>query len=253
MTRSIDLNADLGEGSPHDAALMALASSVNIACGGHAGDAGSIRSAIARAVAAGCAIGAHPGYEDPGHFGRRPLALPPAEVAAQLTRQLERFLAIATECGVPIHHVKPHGALYLQACGDPELAATVAGTIAGLLPGTMLYAPAGSGLQHAAIQAGLRPVAEAFADRRYRADGTLVPRSHPAAVLGDPEQALAQALRISRQGEVVTIDGTCIPMPARTLCVHGDGPETLTLLRRLREQLLADGWAIQPPTGGLSG
>lgn len=243
---SIDLNADLGEGSPDDRAMMGLASSVNIACGGHAGDTASIHDAISRAMQAGCAIGAHPGYEDPAHFGRRPLELPQAEVIAQLRRQLERFVAIAAASGAVVHHVKPHGALYLQACSDAGLADTLCRTIASLIPGTMLYAPAASALAHAADQAGLAVIAEAFADRRYLDDGSLAPRSHPAAVIDDPAEAVSQALRIITRHEATTVGGSTLPLHARTLCIHGDGHGATTLLKRLRDALTTNGWTIAP-------
>lgn len=244
---TIDLNADLGEGSPDDAVMMGLASSVNIACGGHAGDAASIRHAITLALEAGCAIGAHPGYEDPNHFGRRPLDLPQAEVEDQLRRQLQRFITIATASGAAIHHVKPHGALYLQACSDVRLAAIVCDTIARLLPGTMVYAPAASTLANAAAQAGLAVVAEAFADRRYLDDGSLAPRNHPDAVITDPDKAVAQALRIVGCHEAATLGGSTTRLPARTLCVHGDGRSAAVLMKRLRGELTNTGWTIAAP------
>ena len=244
---SIDLNADLGEGSPDDAVMMGLASSVNIACGGHAGDEASIRHAITLALEAGCAIGAHPGYEDPTHFGRRPLDLPQAELTDQLQRQLRRFITIATASGTGIHHVKPHGALYLQACSDVRLAAIVCETIARLLPGTMVYAPAASSLAPAATQAGLTLVAEAFADRRYLDDGSLAPRSHPDAVITNADEAVAQALQIVTLHHATTLGGSITPLPARTLCVHGDGHGAAVLMKRLRGELTGDGWAIAAP------
>jgi UPF0271 protein len=244
MIAAIDLNADLGEGGPHDARLIPLASSVNIACGGHAGDESTMRRALDLALAAGVAVGAHPGYEDPAHFGRRRLALPADAVTDLIHRQIARFLAAAAEAGAPVHHVKPHGALYLQACTDPDLAAAVAGAVAGIIPGCRIYVPAGSALATAGAAAGLRVVPEGFADRRYQDDGNLVPRSHPDAVIDDPAETMRQALQIAMDQQVTTISGNIIHLPASTLCVHGDGEDAVGLLGSLRRALVDAGVRI---------
>ena len=242
---AIDLNADLGEGGSQDEQLIALVSSANIACGGHAGDAGTMRAAIDAALAAGVAIGAHPGYEDRAHFGRKPQNLGPAAVAEQVSRQIERFAAIASRAGAEIHHVKPHGALYLQADQDPELAAAIAGAAARIVPGCEFYVPPGGALARAGQAAGLIIRPEGFADRRYLPDGRLVPRSQPGAVIEDLETAVAQALRIACKHQVTTTDGGDFPLPAETLCVHGDGHEAVELLRALRQALEAAGFTIR--------
>jgi UPF0271 protein len=228
--RSIDLNVDVGEGGRHDEALVRLASSANIACGGHAGNEHTIRTAMAAAIAAGAKVGAHPGYEDRDHFGRRPLDLPAAEVAAMMERQLVGFARLATEAGVAVDHVKPHGALYHQADASETLARLVLAAVRDGIGACRLIAPPGGWLGRLAEEFGLIPVAEGFADRRYGADGRLVPRGEPGAVIEDPEAAACQALGLA---------GT-----VGTLCVHGDGLAALRVLAGVRSALEADGWRI---------
>ncbi len=238
--RTIDLNADLGEGGSHDAELMALASSVNIACGGHAGNATTMRTAIELAITHQVAIGAHPGYEDPRNFGRLPLKLPLQEISDLVSRQLETLASITSA----IHHVKPHGALYNQAHACPDIAAAVIAGINRVLPRTILYAPPSGAFEQAATAAGHTVSSEGFADRRYGADGSLVPRSHANAVIHAVQEAVSQAREIAEHQRVRTIDGSLVPLPARTLCIHGDGPQAVTLLATLRTALEAAGFTI---------
>ena len=242
--KRIDLNADLGEGGPDDAALMALVSSANIACGGHAGNSDTMRTAIRLAMAAGVSIGAHPGYEDREHFGRRPLDLPSEQVREMVENQLRNFHEIARADGAEVRHVKPHGALYNQADRSPDLAAAVAEAAHSVFPEAALFGPPAGCLEAAARTAGLEFVAEGFADRRYSPDGTLVPRSEADAVIEIPNEAVAQALEIARNSSVRTPNGSQISLPARTLCVHGDGPASVTLLKSLRNALEAQGFSI---------
>ena len=239
---TIDLNADLGEGGANDAALIALASSANIACGGHAGDEETMRAAIAACLAAGVAIGAHPGYEDREHFGRREMPMEPAAVAEMVVRQVSRLAALA---GGAIHHVKPHGALYNQADRDRSLAEAVAEGVVRSAPGCEFYVPPGGALAAAGEAAGLIVRPEGFADRRYRENGTLVPRGEPGAVIEDADEAVAQALQIACAARVETVAGAWFPLPARTLCVHGDSPQSVALLRAVRATLEAAGFTIQ--------
>lgn len=241
----IDLNADLGEGGARDAELLALASSANIACGGHAGDEGSMRAAIAAALARGTALGAHPGYEDRAHFGRRPLRLPPAEVADLVSRQVERLATLASAAGGSLHHVKPHGALYHQAGQDPDLAAAVAAGVRRVAPGVQFYVPPAGLLAIAGGDAGLIIRAEGFADRRYQAGGGLVPRSEPGAVMENAAEAAAQAWEIARHGRVRHRDGGWLSLPAETLCVHGDGESAVGILAQVRRVLEAGGFEIR--------
>lgn len=238
--RTIDLNADLGEGGHQDPQLMQIVSSCNIACGGHAGDVDTMRAAVDAALAAGIVIGAHPGYEDPAHFGRRELNLSPSEVRSLLHRQIERLMAIHRG----IHHVKPHGALYHQANQDPGLASTVCEAIHDLLPGTTLYAPPQGELRHAADRVGLKFCAEGFIDRAYLADGTLCPRSSPEAMIETAEQAVDQALQLARDGQVRARDGTIVSLAVQTLCIHGDTADSLRVLREVRQHLEAAGIQI---------
>jgi 5-oxoprolinase (ATP-hydrolysing) subunit A len=244
---SIDLNADLGEGSPQDERLLPLVSSANIACGGHAGDETTMRHTIRACLAARVAIGAHPGYEDRVQFGRVALEESIDETCQAVRRQIHCFLRIANECGAHPHHVKPHGALYTRAHTDTELAAAFAQTISDLMPGTMIYCLPCGELARAARRVGLRPVAEGFADRRYQPDGSLSPRTHPRAVLHDPKEAATQAWNIARQGQVITSHGTMILPSTHTLCVHGDSPSAHSILHAIHHLFVANGVRIQAP------
>ena len=238
--RTIDLNADLGEGGNMDEPLMRLVSSVNIACGGHAGDEESIQRAVELAIQAQVAIGAHPGYEDPAHFGRRPMKVSNQEIRDLVHRQLERILAIHPQ----LHHVKPHGALYNQANQDEAMAVALVTAIAELQPGTILYCPPRGALSSAAAGIALATCAEGFSDRLYQEDGNLCPRSEDHALIEDTDEALSQALSIATRQSVTTAKGTIIPLEARTLCVHGDSPNAIELLRLTRAGLEKAGIAI---------
>lgn len=230
--RSIDLNADLGEGGTEDEALLALVTSANIACGGHAGDEETMRRSIKNALACGVAIGAHPGYEDREHFGRLAMTLPLEKVTDLVRRQVNKLFTLASEAGARLHHVKPHGALYNQAARDPLLAAAVVEGIARVSPDLILYAQPKSALAEAGRAAGLTVRAEGFADRRYRDDGSLMPRGEPGAVIKDVDAAVAQAIDIASTGAV------------ETLCVHGDGVTAVAILRALRGKLGEAGLAV---------
>jgi UPF0271 protein len=243
--RTIDLNADLGEGGSHDAELIALASSANIACGGHAGNETIMRGAIQAAIVAGVAIGAHPGYEDRLHFGRRALQIEPSDVTDLVSRQIESLAGWTALAGAQIHHVKPHGALYLQADGSPLLAAAVAEGVRRVLPGCGFYVPPSGALADAGRAAGLAVQGEGFVDRRYRSDGALVPRGEPGAVIDDIDEAVAQALEIACNHQVRTVAGTLRALTGSTLCVHGDGTDAVALLRAVRNALEAAGFSIR--------
>jgi len=245
--KSIDLNVDLGEGGSEDAALIALASSANIACGGHAGDETTMKLAIQTALDAGVAVGAHPGYEDRENFGRRALDLPHAEVTEMVVRQLRRLMEIAASLGAEIHHVKPHGALYLQAHWDAPLARAVVAGVTKCLPGRAFYVPLGGELAKAGHQGGLRVIPEGFVDRRYGENGDLVPRSQPGAVIEDRGTAITQATDIALHQRVLSVAGNFIPLPAATLCVHGDGSHAAATLRAVRAALEAAGVVIRRP------
>jgi len=244
--RRIDLNADLGEGGPADAALLALVSSANIACGAHAGDAQTMARTVAEAAAHGVAIGAHPGYADREHFGRRPLDLPPEAVYRLVTEQISALAAIAQAAGAPLVYVKPHGALYNQAARNPERAAAIARAIRDFDPNLVLVGLTGSALIEAGLTHGLTVGREAFADRRYEADGSLTPRRHPDALIHDPDEAADQVLSLLQQGHLRARDGQSVAMTADTLCVHGDSPTALALVQRIRQALARAGIAVRP-------
>ena len=240
---TIDLNCDLGEGAPHDAAVMPLVTSANIACGGHAGDEAMMAATVALARRHGSAIGAHPGHADRAHFGRRQLALTPDAAAAVVVEQVARLEAVA---GGPPWHVKLHGGLYHQVAHDEPLARAVTAALADRWPGMILVAPAGSLLVAVARAAGLRVAEEAFVDRAYAADGSLVPRSEPAAIIADPRAAADRAVRLVREHAVPAIDGSLIRLRADTLCIHGDGPDPAAFAGAIREALAAAGIGVAP-------
>ncbi len=226
----IDLNCDVGElpgpeGRAADGALLALVSSANVACGGHAGDAASMAATIVAAAAVGVAVGAHPSYADREHFGRRSRAQSPRDVAAALSAQLEALRTIALAHDLPLTHVKPHGALYNDAAADRSIAGAVADAVAAFDRGLVLVGLAGSTLLDAGRAAGLRIAAEGFCDRAYEPDGSLRSRSLPGAVYDDPEAAARQAVRLAQRGDI------------DTLCIHGDTPNALPIARAVRAAL----------------
>jgi 5-oxoprolinase (ATP-hydrolysing) subunit A len=235
---AIDLNGDLGEGAAHDAALIPLVTSANIACGGHAGDDATMAATVALARQHGVAIGAHPGHADREHFGRREVVVTPDAAVALVVEQVER---LATVAGEPPRHVKLHGGLYHQVARDGELAGAVVEAVARRWPGMIVFAPAGSRLVVVARTRGLAVAEEAFIDRAYGADGTLVLRSRPGAVVGDPHVVAERAVRLVREGIAETIDGGLIRVRADTLCIHGDGPDPVGLARAVRSALVAAG------------
>jgi len=233
----IDLNCDLGEGSPHDAELMPLITSANIACGAHAGDEATMRQCIALALRHGVAIGAHPGYADRDYFGRRELELSLPEVFQLVQEQVRLLQALATVHGASLSHVKPHGALYNQAARDPLLATAIAEAVRQLDPSLVVFGLAGSELPRAARAIGLRAADEVFADRTYRANGSLTERNRPDALIEDPTVACEQVMRMIREGVVRTIDGTDFSVRADTVCLHGDGPGAVAFARQLHDAL----------------
>lgn len=241
MTRSIDLNCDLGEGAGHDAELMPLISSANIACGAHAGDRETMRVTVALAKRHGVAIGAHPGFADRENFGRKEVVMAPAEVRALVQSQLAALRA----CG-PMAHVKAHGALYNIAARDAAMADAVADAVRATDVSLVLFALAGSELIRAGSERGLRVASEVFADRTYQRDGSLTPRSRPDALITDEDTAITQVLRIIREGVVRATDGSEVRLRADTVCLHGDGPQAVSFARRLNHELRAAGIAIKP-------
>ncbi|MFC3532143.1 5-oxoprolinase subunit PxpA [Vogesella facilis] len=242
----IDLNADLGEGCGDDAAILACVSSANIACGGHAGDAHSMRAAVRAALALGVAIGAHPSFPDRANFGRSAMQRTPAQVQADVSAQLAALAAIVQQEGGRLRHVKPHGALYNQAARDAVLADAIAAAVRDFDPALKLMGLAGSELTAAARRHGLAAIEEVFADRGYLADGSLAPRGTPGAVIEDAASALAQTLQLVEHGSVQSLDGQRIALRADSVCLHGDGAHALAFARLLRQQLQARGIVIRP-------
>ncbi|TCV98005.1 5-oxoprolinase subunit PxpA [Biostraticola tofi] len=240
----IDLNADLGEGGPHDEALLQWVSSANIACGFHAGDAAMMRQSVKWALRHGVAVGAHPGYPDREHFGRLAMSLAPDTVYAQMIYQLGALAAIARAEGAVMAHVKPHGMLYNQAACDAGLADAVARAVKAVDPALRLFGLAGSELITAGRQHGLEVRQEVFVDRGYRADGSLVPRSEAGALIVDEQQALERTLEMVMHRRVRSCDGRWLAIQADTVCLHGDGPHALAFARRLSRAFAEQGIAV---------
>ena len=247
MTKRIDLNADLGEGCAFDAELMAVVTSCNIACGGHAGDDASMQVALNQAKQNNVAAGAHPSFPDRANFGRTKSSLSGADLEQELVRQIDQLKHHADHIGVQLHHVKPHGALYNMAAQDASLAQTVVASVRSTLPDAALFAPPNSELEAAARKHGLRFVAEGFADRAYEADGSLRDRSKPGAVLDSPDAQALQALQMVNEATVDAFDGAKVSLPITTICVHGDTPGALAAAEALRRALQASGAVICAP------
>jgi len=223
----IDLNADVGEQCGQDAALMRCITSANVACGLHAGNRAVMRDTVRLARDHGVAVGAHPGFDDREHFGRRDLQLPPEEITNLVIRQIDALADIAADAGVRLQHVKAHGALYNIAVRDRQVADAIARAAQSVDASLILLGLPGSALIAAAEAAGLRSAREAFADRAYRPDGTLVPRTEPGAVIHDPEQVLSRVVGLAQRPDVDTI------------CVHGDTPGAAALASQIRAALEA--------------
>lgn len=234
---AIDLNADLGEGIGDDEAMLAVVTSVNIACGGHAGDERSMREVARLAAVRGVTIGAHPSYPDREGFGRRAMDPEPAQLRADLEEQVAALIGAA---GRPaVRYLKPHGALYNRIVVDNSQAAAVAQVAADA--GLPLLGLRGSAIERAAGRAGVRFVAEAFADRGYLPDGSLAPRHHPAGVLHDPEAIAQRVVRLAIDGEVAAVDGSLVRVEAASVCVHGDTPGAVAIATAVRAALQAAG------------
>jgi len=247
MKLIVDLNADLGEGSGHDEELLAIVTSASIACGFHAGDAGTMRRAIETARDRNVAVGAHPSLFDRQNFGRKELAVTPDEVFDAVTYQLGIFQAIAEAAGARPNHVKPHGALYNMAVRDEALADAIGRATAKIDNRLVLFAPDGSALARGAEKHGLQIAREIFADRNYLGTGWLVPRSRPDALLHDPVEAAERVIRMLREGKVKSVDGTDVDVRGESICVHGDTPGAVEFARALRSRLEQEGVTIQAP------
>jgi 5-oxoprolinase (ATP-hydrolysing) subunit A len=248
---SIDLNCDMGEmpeaiADGTQESLMPFLTSVNIACGGHAGDEFTMKTTIKQALRKNLAIGAHPGYPDRVNFGRLELNLPADTIAQSVFEQVFRLAEMAEKCGARISHVKAHGALYNQAARDSAVAAAIANGVARWRRDIVLVGLAGSPMLDAFRRAGFAIAAEAFADRRYEADGSLRSRRLPDALILDPSESSAQALLIAEKGSVIAHDGTEIHIAAQTICIHGDTPGAVKIAAAVSQRLKSAGIALHP-------
>jgi 5-oxoprolinase (ATP-hydrolysing) subunit A len=255
--RAIDLNGDLGESFGRwrlgeDEGFLASLSSVNLACGFHAGDPSTMRAAVIAADAHRLAIGAHPSFPDLRGFGRTPMALPPQTIRDDVLYQLGALQALCRAEGATLRHVKPHGALYHAVAGDPDVAAAVAEAVAAFDPGLPLVVPAHAATIGILEDAGLWLLFEAFLDRAYQADGRLLPRGRPGALLDDPDEIVERALGLVLDGVVRAIDGREVPIVAHTLCLHGDGAEATRAARAVREALDREGVSVRPAVAELA-
>jgi UPF0271 protein len=218
--------------------------SANVACGFHAGDPVIMRETVAAAATRGVAIGAHPGYPDLMGFGRREIGATPDEISAYVIYQVGAMQAVCAAHGVRLRYVKAHGAMYNRGAADPTVAAAIATAIRAVDPALVMLGLAGSALIDAGRAAGLRTASEAFADRAYAGDGSLVPRSEPGAVLHDIDRAVAQGVRLAREGRVIATDGRELDVRADSICVHGDTPGAIELVRALRAALADAGITV---------
>lgn len=246
----IDLNADVGESFGiytlgEDSALIPVITSANVACGFHAGDPGVMRATVALARAHGIAVGAHPSFPDLVGFGRREMNATPREIEDAVAYQIGALAGIAAVEGVRLQHVKAHGALYNMAARDRGVADAVARATALVDRTLILLGLPDSQLTAAGRAAGLRTASEGFADRAYQADGSLVPRSQPGAVIDDADAVVARAVTMARDHTVVAINGTRVALDVETICVHGDTPGAAALAGRIREALQRAGIGVQ--------
>jgi 5-oxoprolinase (ATP-hydrolysing) subunit A len=242
--RVIDLNADLGEGGPADAELLDLVTSASIACGFHAGSPVTMLATARAARARGVAIGAHPSYDDREGFGRRPVEVDVDELFAAVLYQVGAMTAAADAAGWPLRFVKPHGALYNRASTEPAVAEPVVRAVAGI--GLPLLCPGLSRMEAAAKEHGVVTYSEAFADRTYATDGSLLPRTEPGAVIHDAREVAARAVDLALGGVMTGVDGSKIAVAAHSICVHGDTPEALDIVRAVRSSLAAAGVKVRP-------
>lgn len=240
--RRIDVNCDIGESfgpwvMGNDEAILPYVSSVNIACGFHAGDPTTIMQTLALVASYDLRIGAHPGFYDRQGFGRREIQMSPKEVYDLMVYQIGALMGCVTARGLSLHHVKPHGALYNMAAKDALLADAIATAVYDLNPSLALYGLSGSELTRAGLGKGLHVYHEVFADRTYKQDGTLMPRSDSSALISDDQQAIEQVLRIVERGHVLSVDGSSVAIEADTICLHGDNSKAVVFAKRIVDVL----------------
>jgi 5-oxoprolinase (ATP-hydrolysing) subunit A len=249
MTMKINLNADIAEGFGaynigNDAELMTIIKSANVACGFHAGDANTMHRLVTLAKKEGVSIGVHPGFNDLWGFGRRKIDMNPKDLEFMVAYQIGALKAMARYAGLPVTHLKPHGALNNMAAEREDYALAIGRAIQVVDPDLIYVALTGSEMEKAARRLGLKLAREGFADRQYEADGNLTPRSIPGSVYKDPEVALAQCVSMVRDGTIVSRQGSRVAITAETICVHGDEPTAVALAGRVRQGLEAAGCRI---------
>jgi UPF0271 protein len=242
---SIDLNCDMGEGMPDDAAIMPFISSANIACGYHAGDRDTMRRTVALCLKYSVAIGAHPGFNDKPNFGRTPLQIEKAELYDLVATQLEELNEVCNEMRAALHHIKLHGALYNMAAGNNQMSETVAKAVYDFDSKLVCYGLSGSYIISEAQKIGLRTAHEVFADRTYQSDGSLTPRAHEHALIEDENISWNQVLRMVKEGKVETVEKTVIPIQAETICIHGDGKSAVKFAQTIHQRLNGQGITIR--------
>jgi UPF0271 protein len=246
----VDLNSDLGESfgvwkMGMDEEVMSHITSANVACGWHAGDSETMIKTVKAAKAKGVAVGAHPGYPDLLGFGRRNMTCTPDELYAYTLYQVGALAAVCLSEGVALQHVKPHGAMYNQAAKDPKGALAIARAIKACGSGIILLGLANSEFEGAAAEAGVPFAAEAFADRGYMPDGSLVPRSQKGAFVHDPDEAGRRMVRLVKDGVVETPDGQTVTLSAKSICLHGDNPAAVKMAAAVREALEKSGVQVR--------
>jgi UPF0271 protein len=244
MTVTIDLNADLGEGFGvwrlgDDEAMLGIVTSANMACGFHAGDPAGLRTVCRLAAAAGVRVGAQVSYRDLAGFGRRFIDVAHDDLVADVIYQIGALKAVALSVGTTVDYVKPHGALYNTIVANRAQAHAVAEAVHAVDPGLPVLGLAGSAFFDEAHRLGTRTIAEAFADRAYRSDGTLVPRTQPGAVLNDAHEIAERVVRMVTRGQVFAVDGTRLQVQVNSVCVHGDSPGAVQIAAAVRERLIA--------------
>lgn len=242
---TIDLNCDLAEGTGVEPLIMPFITSANISCGYHAGDRDLMTQTIRLCLLHGVAVGAHPSFPDRENFGRTEMNMPASEVYDLVKTQLGIIRDVAGAEGARLCHVKPHGALYNMAAVRPDLAKAIADAVSDFDSGLVLFGLSGSSMEAAAEQSGLTMAHEVFADRTYRPDGTLTPRSHPHALITDTGQACAQALALASGKSITTIEGRELRLRADTICLHGDGTHAVAFAKSIRNVLTDAGIEIR--------
>lgn len=240
MRLSVDLNCDMGEGMPNDAAIMPWISSANIACGYHAGDENTIRETIALCLKHKVAIGAHPGFDDKLNFGRASIKLSSKELYELITLQLFIMDSACRKQQAVMHHVKPHGALYNMAAKDESMSRTIAQAVFDFNPKLIYYGLSGSHMITQANAIGLATANEVFADRTYQPDGSLTPRTEKNALIESEEKSLSQVMKMVKESKVVDVKGQPIQIKADTICLHGDGAHAAAFAQAIHQQLVME-------------